>query len=243
MPVDFAVVIPMANEEPDFLPFITKLKNSINRLESGKIYFVVDKVSKDKTLELCNKLSDADTRFVTLWAPENKNIVDAYLRGYREALKNGHEIIIEMDAGLSHDPDALPMFLRVLNEGNECAFGSRFINGGSICDSTWKRTFLSKFGTISANILLGSKMYDMTSGYQGFHREIVEKFVDYKFYSSGHFYQTELRYLLRKSKFSEVPIHYRAPSPSVSKSSLKNALLSLFYYYWKRLKGSPAIIQ
>jgi dolichol-phosphate mannosyltransferase len=243
MPVDFAVVIPMANEEPDFYPFVTKLKNSITRLESGKIYFVVDKVSKDKTLELCYKLSDEDKRFVTLYAPENKNIVDAYLKGYREALQNGHEIIIEMDAGLSHDPDALPMFLRVLNEGNECAFGSRFINGGSICDSTWKRTFLSKFGTISANILLGSKMYDMTSGYQGFHREMVQKFVDYNFFSTGHFYQTELRYLLRKSKFSEVPIHYRAPSPSVSKSSLKNALLSLFYYYGKRLKGSAVIIR
>lgn len=243
MPFDFAIVIPMANEEPDFFPFVTKLKKSITRLGSGKIYFVVDDVSKDKTLELCYQVSEEDKRFVTLYAPENKNIVDAYMRGYREALQNRHEIIIEMDAGMSHDPDALPIFLRVLNEGNECAFGSRFINGGSICDSTWKRTFLSKFGTISANLLLGSRMDDMTSGYQGFHREIVEKFINYKFYSTGHFYQTELRYLLRKSKFLEVPIHYRAPSPSVSQSSLKNALLSLFYYFGKRLKGSPAIIK
>lgn len=243
MPFDFAVVTPMANEELDFSPFITKLKMSLDRIGSGTVYLVVDNVSKDKTLELCYQLSKEDKRFITLFAPENKNIVDAYMKGYHEAFQNGHEIIIEMDAGLSHDPDALPIFIRVLNEGNECAFGSRFINGGSICDSTWKRTFLSKFGTIASNLLLGSRMYDMTSGFQGFHRNVVEKFINYRFRSTGHFYQTELRYLLRKSKFFEVPIHYRAPSPSVSKNSLKNSLVCLWYYFGQRLKGSAAIIR
>ena len=59
-------------------------------------------------------------------------MVDAYIKGLRVAYEAGHELIIEMDAGLSHDPRAIPMFLRVLNEGNECAFGSRFTNGGSM---------------------------------------------------------------------------------------------------------------
>src|SRR3569832_1995724 len=155
---------------------------------------------QDRTFELCKDLSAIDNRFITVWAPENKNVVDAYMRGYGEALKNNHDIIIEMDAGLSHDPRALPMFLRVLNEGNECAFGSRFINGGSIYESSWKRTILSKFGTILSNILLGSKLHDMTSGYQGFHSSIVRKFISYNLLSKAHFYQTELRYLLRKSR-------------------------------------------
>ena len=61
-------------------------------------------------------------------------MVDAYLKGLRVAYEAGHEIIIEMDAGLSPRPPRLPMFLRVLNEGNECAFGSRFCNGGSMAD-------------------------------------------------------------------------------------------------------------
>jgi dolichol-phosphate mannosyltransferase len=141
MRFNFAVVIPMANEQKDFWPFVASLAGVLNMLECGAVYFIVDKASKDNTLELCNGLSTKDDRFITVWAPENKNVVDAYIRGYREALKGGHEFIIEMDAGLSHDPGALPMFLRVLNEGNECAFGSRFICGGSIQDSTWKRTF------------------------------------------------------------------------------------------------------
>ncbi len=243
MNFNFAVVIPMANEQDDFHPFVASLTEVLNMLECGKVYFVIDKVSKDNTLELCNNLSTADNRFVTVWASENKNVVDAYINGYKEALKNKHEFIIEMDAGLSHDPKALPMFLRVLNEGNECAFGSRFINGGSICDSSWKRTFLSKFGTILSNSLLGTKMYDMTSGYQGFHANIVEKFVEYGLLSKAHFYQTELRYLLRKSRYAEIPIHYRAPSPSVSKKAIYNSFAVLFHYFALRLKFKSPVIR
>jgi dolichol-phosphate mannosyltransferase len=243
MKYNFAVVIPMANEQEDFYPFVSSLSEVLNFLECGKVYFVIDKISKDRTLELCKGLSNADDRFVTVWAPENRNVVDAYINGYKEALRNKHEFIIEMDAGLSHDPNALPMFLRVLNEGNECAFGSRFINGGSICDSNWKRTFLSRFGTIVSNVLLGTKMYDMTSGYQGFHASIVEKFVKYGLLSQAHFYQTELRYLLRKSRYSEIPIHYRAPSPSVSKKAIYNSFNVLFHYFVLRLKFKSPVMK
>lgn len=242
MKFNFAVVIPMANEQEDFRSFVSSLTEVLNLLECGKVYFVVDMVSKDNTLELCKSLSMTDSRFITVWAPENKNVVDAYIKGYKEALKNKHEIIIEMDAGLSHDPKALPMFLRVLNEGNECAFGSRFINGGSIFDSNWERTFLSRFGTILSNILLGTKMYDMTSGYQGFHANIVEKFVEYGLLSKAHFYQTELRYLLRNSRYAEIPIHYRAPSPSVSKKAIYNSFHVLFHYFVLRLKFKSPVV-
>jgi dolichol-phosphate mannosyltransferase len=147
-----------------------------------------------------------------------------------------------MDAGLSHDPKALPMFIRVLNEGNECAFGSRFVSGGSIKDSNWKRTLLSRFGTILSNLLLGTKMHDMTSGYQGFHAGIVEKFVEYKLLSKAHFYQTELRYLLRKSHYVEIPIDYRAPSSSVSKKAIYNSIDVLFHYFVLRLKFRSAVV-
>jgi dolichol-phosphate mannosyltransferase len=233
----FAVIVPLANEENDFAPFIKVLLAALDRIEeSARVYLVVDNVSKDRTLELCNNLSTQDDRFITIWAPENKNVVDAYLRGYREALADGNEVIIEMDAGLSHDPRALPLFIRVLNEGNECAFGSRFINGGSIYDSQWKRTLLSRFGTLLANLLLGTKMYDMTSGFQGFHAEVVERFVDYPLLSKAHFYQTELRYLLRNTRYAEVPIHYRAPSPSVSQNALTNSLSVLWKYFTLRLR-------
>jgi len=232
----------MANESDEFNPFVSDLISMLDKLECGTIYFIVDNVSLDNTLELCKDLSSKDSRFVAVWAPENRNVVDAYMRGYQEALKNNHEYIIEMDAGSSHDPKALPMFLRVLNEGNECAFGSRFINGGSIWDSSWKRTMLSKTGTIIANILLGTRMYDMTSGYQGFHTSIVEKFLRYKLLSEAHFYQTELRYLLRRTRYAEIPIHYRAPTPSVNRKAIRNSFDVLLHYFYLRLRFKQPLI-
>ncbi len=236
MKYNFAVIIPMANESKDFFPFISSLTTELDKLGCGIIYFVIDKVSKDNTLRLCNDLSEIDHRFITIWAPENENVVDAYLRGYEEALKNKHEFIIEMDAGLSHNPKALPMFLKMLNEGNECVFGSRFVNGGSIHNSTWKRTIISKSGTILSNLLLGTKMRDMTSGYQGFHANIVENFLAYNFLSKAHFYQTELRYLLRNTCYVEIPIHYRAPSSSISKKVILNSFSVLIHYFILRLQ-------
>jgi dolichol-phosphate mannosyltransferase len=232
---DWALIIPLANEEEEFSLFTGSLVSILDRLRSGKVYLVVDKVSTDRTLDLCRELETRDPRFATVWAPENRNVVDAYLRGYREAYDRGHEIIIEMDAGLSHDPRALPMFLRVLNEGNECAFGSRFINGGSITESSNRRTFLSKTGTILSNMLLGTSMYDMTSGYQGFHRHIVKRFLDHQLLSKAHFYQTELRYLLRYTRYAEIPIHYKAPSPRVSQKAIRNSIDVLLHYFKQRL--------
>jgi len=239
---NWALIVPMANEEKEFLPFIHELVKILDRLNNGTIYLIVDNASKDNTLNLCYELSNKDSRFLTIWASENRNVVDAYVRGYREAYFNGHDIIIEMDAGLSHDPRAIPMFLRVLNEGNECAFGSRFINGGSIWDSSPNRTFLSKTGTVLSNILLGTKLKDMTSGFQGFHSHIVGLFLKYPLKSQAHFYQTELRYLLRKKRYSEIPIHYRAPSPSVSKGAVSNSISVLLFYFIKRISFKPVTL-
>ncbi len=233
---EWAVVIPMANEEPDFNPFIVALKNAMDTIGSGSAYLVVDTVSKDKTLELCRETSAVDSRFVTVWAPENRNVVDAYIRGYKEALKGNYKVILEMDAGLSHDPASLPAFLNPLLSGKvECVFGSRFIEGGSMGDSPAERQSLSKTGTMLSTILLGTRLKDMTSGFQGFTREVVQKFTSYPLQSRAHFYQTEIRYLLRKRKYLEVPIHYRAPSPNVSKKAIKNAINSLLYYFWRRI--------
>jgi dolichol-phosphate mannosyltransferase len=232
---NWAAAIAVANEEKDFPPFHAALKSVLDRLGNGAIYFIVDKASKDATLEVCRNYSAADPRFVTIWAPENRDLVDAYRRGLREALARGHRIIIEMDAGMSHDPNALPMFLRVLSEGNECAFGSRYINGGSNTGSPFKRRFFSKAGTVLAKVFMGAKLKDMTSGYQGFQAHVVEKLLQKEMRSKAHFYQTEVRYLLRHYRTIEVPIHYRAPSPRVSSKAISNALSTLFYFTWMRV--------
>ena len=235
----WALVIPMANEEVEFTPFVSSLQNALNEIPNGKVYLVVDNVSKDNTLLLCKTLSKNDSRFNCIWAPENKNVVDAYIRGYKEALLSDSEFIIEMDAGLSHDPASLKEFIKLLSEKYLCVYGSRFITGGSMGDSPANRRSLSKTGTVLANILLGTKLHDMTSGYQGFHKSIVTLFTNYPLRSKAHFYQTEIRYLLRNYKGIEIPISYKAPSPSVSKKAIINSVETLLYYFWRRITLRP----
>jgi dolichol-phosphate mannosyltransferase len=239
-PDNWAIIIPMANEEVDFAAFVEQLSASMDQLEGGTVYFVVDKASKDRTLELCQEIEAKDMRYHTVWAPENRNVVDAYLRGFKEALSKGHEIIIEMDGGLSHDPRALSAFLRALHEGNDCAFGSRYINGGSMVDSAWQRRLLSKGGSTLARVLLGVRFADMTSGYQAFRRDVLVRLMKVELLSKAHFYQTEVRYLLRREKAIEVPIHYRAPSPRVSQNAILNSFAVLGHYVLLRFTGRSA---
>ncbi len=239
---NFAVIVPMANEEKGFDYFTDALKKVLNGLQSGTVYLIVDKASQDQTLHLSQKLAAEDNRFVAVWAPENKHVADAYIRGYKEALNGGHQIIIEMDAGMSHDPTALPFFLNVFNEGYDCVYGSRFIEGGAMVNSPWKRIFFSKFGTRLANLLLGTDLYDMTSGYQGFRAEVVREFVHYNLRSVAHFYQTELRYLLRNYNYKEIPITYQSTSSGVSNQSIQNSLAVLLYYFLLRVRGKAISI-
>ena len=78
----------------------------------------------------------------------------------------------------------------------------------------------------------------MTSGYQGFTKEVVAKFAYYPLRSKAHFYQTELRYLLRNYNSKEIPITYKTPSPSVRAGSVLNSLGTLWYYFIRRATGN-----
>jgi dolichol-phosphate mannosyltransferase len=240
---DWAVVVPMANEERDFDPFIAALTAVLDDMATGTVYIVVDRASRDRTLELSRALSARDHRFRTVWAPDNRSLVDAYLRGYREAYHHGHRYIIEMDAGLSHDPRDLPTFLALLQQGYPCVYGSRVIPGGSMSESSLWRRFLSRGGTLLANVLLGTRQSDMTSGYLGFHAEVVGRLIAHPLRSTAHFYQTEVRYLLRHHPAVEIPIHYRAPSPRVSIRAIINSLAVLLHYTGRRIAGRPASIR
>ena len=235
--IDFAVIVPMANEQETFAAFTDRLAAVLDRAGAGTVYIIVDEVSADDTLALARELSAADTRFVTVWAPENRNVVDAYIRGMRAAFEGGHEVVVEMDAGLSHDPDMIPDYLEQYVSGCECVFGSRYMSGGANVNPPLRRAFFSKSGTLLANALLGTRLTDMTSGYELFARGIVGAILDYELKSKAHFYQTEIRYLLRNTRFSELPIVYRSPSNSASWKAVRNSIWCLLYYFGLRLTG------
>jgi len=126
------IVCPMANEEETAVGFVNEVLDQCARRAFKTVTFfaVLDNVSKDNTLELLRQLAKEQPTLRVVWAPENSSVVDAYVRGYQEALAAGCDWILEIDAGYSHQPSDIPQFFERMLEGYACVFGSRFCEGG-----------------------------------------------------------------------------------------------------------------
>ena len=129
---------------------------------------------KDRTEEIIREKAKQTGRVKCIFYKESTGVISCYLEGFRQALKDGAERILEMDGGGSHMPSEIPQFLDKLEEGYDCVWGSRFTKGGSMREQVLYRRILSWGGTFLANLVLGTKLQDMTSGFEGFQREVLE---------------------------------------------------------------------
>jgi len=107
--------------------------------------------------------------------------------------------------------------------------------------SPLKRRVVSKGGTFLTNRLLGTKLSDMTSGYQLFRREVLEGILARGIQSRGHFFQTEMKVYAHQWEITEVPIHYRAASPSVNAAVINDAFSHLIRLFKMRVRGELRI--
>ena len=220
------IVMPVANEEESMQGVLDEiLALPYNNLY---IYPVIDSYSKDRTEEIIRDTASKNEKVKLIFYRESKGVISCYLEGFRQALKDGAEFIIEMDGGGSHLPKELPQFIEKLEEGYDCVWGSRFIKEGNVSNLPLYRRILSSGGTVLANLVLGTKLADMTSGFEAFRREILESMNLDKFLSTGHMYQTEMRFYCRKFHTVEVPIHYIGGSSSLKFKSVTEALRILF---------------
>ena len=230
------IVMPVANEEETMGGVIEEILNL--PYDNLILYPVIDNFSKDRTEEIIRSYEHTG-KVKCIFYKESKGVISCYLEGYRRALEDGAERIIEMDGGGSHLPKELPQFIEKLDEGYDCVWGSRFIAGGELCNDPLYRRILSGGGTFLANLVLGTRLKDMTSGYEAFQREVLEKMNLDKFLSTGHMYQTEMRFYCRKLKTVEVPIHYMAGGSSLKFKAVTEALSILFklkkheQYIWR----------
>lgn len=220
------IVMPVANEEATMGQILDEILNL--PYDNLYVYPVIDSYSIDRTEEIIREKEKQSGRVKCIFYKESKGVITCYLEGFRQALKDGAERIIEMDGGGSHLPSEIPRFIEKLDEGYDCVWGSRFISGGGISNQPLYRRILSGGGTLLANIVLGTRLKDMTSGFEGFQRKILENMNLNQFLSKGHMYQTEMRYYCRKFHTVEVPIHYVGSSSSLKSSSVTEALRILF---------------
>ena len=231
--VALGIVCPMANEEQSATRFVEDVLDQCEAFgfKSVTFFAVLDRVSRDRTRELLEDLSTRRPQLEVVWSPENKCAVDAYVRGYREALSAGCDWILEIDAGFSHQPEDIPQFFEKMAEGYDCVFGSRFCQGGRVTDSSFTREVISRGGTLLTNFLVGTQLRDMTSGFELFSRAALEHILEKGICSRGHFFQTEIKIHCRKLRIIEVPIQYRAASKSVNSRVLKDSFNNLWRLY------------
>lgn len=227
-PIRIGVVIPLANEESTVTELLNRV--SLQLSHNDRVFCVVDHSSVDTTRLRVEDFSRIDPRFILVWAPENKCVVDAYFTGYRAALDAGAQWILEMDGGLSHLPEEIPIFIDAIKQGYDYIAGCRFMKGGSYKGKV-TRKLISWGGAKISNFLLGTHMLDMTSGFELFSRSSMQLVLKHGVRSKAHFFQTEIKYLLRKTKWVEVPINYSNPSNNVGAGNLREAFSNLFSLY------------
>lgn len=220
------IVMPVANEEES----MGRVLEEILALPYDNLYVypVIDNYSKDRTEEIIREYEARTGRVKCIFYKESRGVISCYLEGFRQALHDGAEQIIEMDGGGSHLPEEIPQFIEKLEEGYDCVWGSRFIEGGDISNHPLYRRILSSGGTILANLVLGTKLKDMTSGFEAFKRDVLLNMKLDQFLSTGHMYQTEMRFYCRHINTVEVPIHYIGGSSSLRFKTVMEAFRILF---------------
>lgn len=220
------VVMPVANEEKS----MGKVLDDILGLPYDNLYVypIIDNYSKDGTEDIIRQYEKKTDKVKCIFYKESTGVASCYLEGFRQALRDDAERIIEMDGGGSHLPCELPLFIKKLDEGYDCVFGSRFVEGGSLKNAPMYRRIISVGGTFLSNLVLGTKLKDMTSGYEAFQSYILKEMNLSMFLSDGHMYQTEMKFYCRGYRTIEVPIHYYAGGSSLSWKSITEALHVLF---------------
>jgi len=230
-----AVVVPLANEGSTLCAFLERVVAQLG--PDDAVFCVVDRVSRDDTRAKLDEFARSEGRVHAIWAPQDRSVVDAYFRGYREAFGSGALWILEMDGGMSHRPEEIPRFLAKIDHGYDYVGGCRFMHGGSHVGSV-RRRLISRGGSILARLVLRTRMRDMTSGFEMFSRRAMEHVLKDGVRSHANFFQTEIKYLLRDWRWIEVPINYRSTKSRVAPGSVRDALRHL----WKlrgRSSGAP----
>jgi len=217
------VVMPTFNEAKS-------LANTVNDLLREEIsidVLIVDDNSQDGTAKIADQLSVQNPMVKIMHRKSKQGLGPAYLDGFRHAISNGYQIVVEMDADGSHRPKDLNKILSAVKQA-DLVIGSRWIAEGKVQNWSPFRMLLSKFGNVYARVMLGTKIRDMTSGFRAYRADFLEQLIATPVSSQGYSFQVELAY--RASKVGivhEVPITFVERSEGRSKMTLRIVLEAL----------------
>ena len=201
------VCLPTYNERENLEQMLRALGGV---LRDGDRVLVVDDRSPDGTGELADRLA-AELPFVDVLHRERKEgLGPAYLAGFRRALADGAELVLEMDCDFSHDPKDVPRLIAAVEGGADLALGSRYVRGGSIPNWGLVRRAISLGGNLYAQAVLQSSVRDLTGGFKCFRRRVLETIDLGAIHSRGYAFQIETTYRVLRAGFRvvEVPIAF-----------------------------------
>jgi dolichol-phosphate mannosyltransferase len=174
----------------------------------GVDILVVDDNSQDGTAQIADSLAAKHDRVAVLHRASKQGLGPAYIEGFRYAFTNNYYSVVEMDADGSHQASDLPRLLEA-NREVDLVIGSRWIAGGSVQNWPYSRLFLSKFGNLYARLMLGTGIFDMTSGFRVYRSEFLKRLIASPVSSQGYSFQVELAYRASKTGVvREVPITF-----------------------------------
>jgi glycosyltransferase involved in cell wall biosynthesis len=211
------VVLPTYQEAATISAVVRRVRSAL----PAASVLVVDDASPDGTADLVDGLAAELGQVAVLRRPAKAGLGSAYREGFAWGLARGFDAFVEMDADLSHDPDALPMLIDRLEEGADLVIGSRYVAGGSIPSWSWRRLALSRAGNRYAAVMLNLPVHDATSGYRVYRGSALSALDLSTIRADGYGFQIEMAYRIDRAggKVVEVPISFVDRTMGVSKMS------------------------
>ena len=237
--------LPTYNERENLEPMILALGAVLDTATDRVL--VIDDGSPDGTGEIADRLATELPWVSVLHRATKEGIGPAYIAGFRQALAEGAELVLEMDCDFSHDPNDVPRLIAAAADA-DLVLGSRYAPGGGTANWGLVRRVVSRGGCLYAQILLGMRVRDLTGGFKCFRRELLEALELDSVTSNGYSFQIEMTHRAWRRGFSiaEVPITFeerRSGDSKMSSSIIREALWLvwrlLFRSGFRRAPGKP----
>jgi dolichol-phosphate mannosyltransferase len=201
------VVVPTFEEAANIPELLQRLRAAAPDVD----VLIVDDNSPDGTAQLAQQINEELGHIEVLVRSEKAGLGSAYRAGFAIGIERGYDVLVQMDADLSHDPSAVPPLLAALTGDVGLVIGSRYVPGGEIPHWPWYRRFLSRYGNLYTRLALGLKARDLTSGFRAWKTTTLQH-IDYKTtHATGYLFQMEMAYRVAQAgqQIAEVPITFR----------------------------------
>lgn len=199
-------VIPTYNEKDNLPIVIERLRAAVPQCD----VLVVDDNSPDGTGQLADSMAAQDSQINVLHRTVKDGLGGAYLAGFDWGLAAGYDVLVEMDADCSHQPEQLPLLLQAVEQGADLAIGSRYVPGGKTKNWPAHRQILSRGANLYTRLILGTRVKDITAGYRAYRREALQRLNLEGIDSKGYVFQVDLAWRSEQAglRIVEVPITF-----------------------------------